>query len=254
MQTARKIVGNGSIPPLKLNTSLTSARVIRQHCHDLEFQPDRAAETEPKVRKRKIPVPNIWAAVLIMFEKDVSPLVLFISLFVMANYVMLVPLQDVIRRRYDFNDLQVEFCYTPFAMGSVAGSLIVGALPNWNYARVARSIGVTRDRKRGDDLRNFPIEPARLDLMWPWTFLAVAMIIAWGWVVDSNSNNITLAAPMIILFFACAGISAPVSVLIRCDDISNTTTMEVTLDLTSGNFTTKQTWICGDQDEEFENL
>lgn len=158
----------------------------------------------------KIPVPNVLAAVLIVFEKDVGPLMLFMSFFVMANYAMLVPMQDVIRRRYGFNDLQVGLCYMPFSVGSVVGAAIVGKLLNWNYARVAKSIGVSPDRKRGDDMRKFPIERARLDLMWPWTLLAVAMIVAWGWVVNSGTS---LAAPLVVLFFAGAGLSGPVSIL-----------------------------------------
>jgi MFS family permease len=159
---------------------------------------------------RKIPIPNIYAAILIIFEKDVGILMFFMSLFVMANYAMLVPLQDVIRRQYDFNDLQVGLCYIPFAIGAIVGSVIVGKLLNWNYARVAKSIGMSVDRKKGDDLRKFPIERARLDLMWPWTGLAVAMLVAWGWVVDSGTN---LAAPLVVLFFAGAGVSGPVSIL-----------------------------------------
>jgi MFS family permease len=159
---------------------------------------------------RKIPIPNIYAAILIIFEKDVGILMFFMSLFVMANYAMLVPLQDVIRRRYNFNDLQVGLCYIPFSIGAIVGSVIVGKLLNWNYARVAKSIGMSVDRKRGDDLRKFPIEKARLDLMWPWTGLAVAMLVAWGWVVDSGAN---LAAPLVVLFFAGAGVSGPVSIL-----------------------------------------
>ena len=88
----------------------------------------------------------MWAAAVIMFEKDVGQLLLFMSVFVMANYAMLVPLQDVIRRRYAFNDIQVGLCFIPYAVGSVAGSAVVAKLLNWNYARVAKSIGVTADR------------------------------------------------------------------------------------------------------------
>lgn len=158
----------------------------------------------------KIPIPNLWAAITIIFEKDVGPILLFMSLFVMANYTMLVPLQDVIRRQYSFDDLQVGLCYIPFAVGSVVGSVIVGKLLDWNYARVAKSVGVSIDRKRGNDLRNFPIEKARLDLMWPWTILAVAMIIPWGWIVNSGTS---LAAPLVVLFLAGFGMSGPVSIL-----------------------------------------
>jgi len=150
------------------------------------------------------------AAIMIIFEKDVGILMFFMSLFVAANYCMLVPLQSVMRKEYDFNDLQVGLCYIPYSVGSVAGSVVVGKSLNWNYARVAKNIGVSADRKVGNDLRRFPIERARLDLMWPWILLAVAMLIAWGYVVDSGAN---LAAPLIVLFFSGAAMSGPVSVL-----------------------------------------
>ncbi|KAF3911420.1 hypothetical protein ABW20_dc0103845 [Dactylellina cionopaga] len=209
-ETARKIVGNGSITPPVASESILAILQQRRKPENLEAQNDGSATPQRKKMPRKIPIPNIWAAILIIFEKDVGILMFFMSLFVMANYAMLVPLQDVIRRRYNFNDLQVGLCFIPFAMGSVIGSVVMGKLLNWNYARVAKSIGMSADRKKGDDLRKFPIEQARLDLMWPCTGLAVAMIIAWGWVVDSGTN---LAAPLIVLFFAGAGLSGPASIL-----------------------------------------
>ncbi|POR33602.1 Quinidine resistance protein 2 [Tolypocladium paradoxum] len=209
-ETARNMVGNGSIPPPKLNASVTSNIQWRRRRRDVEADSDGSTIPEARKLPLKVPVPNILAAVRIIFEKDVGLLMLFMSLFVMANYAMLVPLQDVIRRRYRFDNLQVGLCYIPFSVGSVIGSVIVGKLLNWNYARVARSIGVSADRKRGDDLRKFPIERARLDLMWPWTLLAVATIAVWGWVVDSGTS---LAAPLVILFLAGMGLSGPVSIL-----------------------------------------
>ncbi len=208
-QTARNVVGNGSIPPPRLNASLLSAWQWR---HRRRRDPEAAAAPLPERAwpRRKLPIPNIYAAVVIMFEKDVGLLLLFMSLFVMANFALLVPLQDVIRRRYGLDDLQVGLCYMPFALGAVTASLVVGRLLNWNYARVARSVGVTPDRKRGDDMRHFPIERARLDLMWPWTGLAVAAIVSWGWVVDSGTS---LAVPLVLLFLAGAGLSGPISIL-----------------------------------------
>ena len=132
------------------------------------------------------------------------------SLLVMANFAMLIPLQDVIRKQYNFNDLEVGLCYIPFSAGSVAGSVIVGKLQNWNYARVAKSIGLTPDRKKGEDLRHFPIEKARLDLLWPWTILAVVSLAIWGWVVTAQTS---LAAPLVVLFFAGLSIAGPMSIV-----------------------------------------
>jgi len=87
---------------------------------------------------------------------------------------------------------------------AIVGSVIVGKLLNWNYARVAKSIGMSVDRKRGDDLRKFPIERARLDLMWPWTGLAVAMLIAWDGLWNRGP---TLRRRWLFCFFAGAGVS-----------------------------------------------
>ena len=59
----------------------------------------------------------------------------------MANNAMLVTLQNIIRRKYNFNDLQVGLSYVPFSIGSIVGFVIIDKLLNWNYARVARSLG-----------------------------------------------------------------------------------------------------------------
>ncbi|CAK7262702.1 hypothetical protein SEPCBS119000_000118 [Sporothrix epigloea] len=219
-ESARKVVGDGSVRPPAINMTITTARHLRrlQEADPEAAEAHRHAQEQVLAKQRKpttggfrLPVPDVWAAVRIMFEKDVGLLLLFMSLNVMANYAMLVPLQDVIRRRYHFNDLQVGLCYIPFAMGSVIGGLVIGRLLNWNFARVARSIGVSPDRKRGNDLRRFPIERARLDLMLPWTLLAVAMMIAWGWVVAAP--HVSLAGPLVILFFSGVGLTGPVSIL-----------------------------------------
>lgn len=78
----------------------------------------------------------------------------------------------------------------------MAGTLLLGKVQNWNYARVARSIGVTVDRKRAEDLRKFPIEKARLEVVWVPAILAGISVIAWGWVLATRTS---LAASLIIL-------------------------------------------------------
>ncbi|TQV99399.1 hypothetical protein V2A60_004877 [Cordyceps javanica] len=209
-ETARNVVGNGSVPPPAMNKSIISSMYWRRKRRDLEANPGEEPIPEPKQLPRKVPIPNIWGAIRIAFEKDVGLLLLFNSLLVMSNYAMLVPLQDVVRRRYHFNDLQVGLCYIPYAIGNIIGALLMGKVLNWNYARVARSLGMTPDRKRNDELRKFPIERARTDPVWPWVVLAIAMTACWGWVVDSGAN---LAAPLVVLFFQGVGVAGPMSAL-----------------------------------------
>lgn len=174
------------------------------------MNPEGATIAQPRKLPRKIPLPDVFAAIRIIFEKDVGMLMGFMSLLVMANFAVMIPLQDVIRRQYNFNDLQVGLCYIPFASGSVVGSIIVGKLLNWNYVRVANAIGISADKKRGEDLRKFPIEKARLDLIWPFVGLAIVTIAIWGWVVTANTN---LAAPLVVIFFTGLGLAGPVSII-----------------------------------------
>ncbi|KAI6785702.1 uncharacterized protein J7T54_006036 [Emericellopsis cladophorae] len=211
--TARKVVGNGSVPPPRMSNSLISARLHRKRAAsntNPESSP-RQQTAGPAKLPRKIPIPNIWAAVRIVFEKDVGPLMIFMSLFVMANYAMIFPLQDDVRRRYDFNDVQVGLCFIPFAIGSVLGTLVMGRVLSWHYNRVAKRIGVSPDRRKGDDVRNFPIEKARLDIIWPCLALILAAIASWGWVIDAGT---ILAAPLVVLFFAGFGLAGLITILL----------------------------------------
>ncbi|KAK9439141.1 major facilitator superfamily transporter [Metarhizium brunneum] len=202
------LIANGPAGFAKHREKLDSGNWQRRGCRP--GSAPGATILELKKLPLGIPVPGVVAAIRIIFEKDVGLLMLFMSLFVMANYAMLVPLQDVIRRRYSFNNVQVGLCYILFAMGSVFGAVTVGRLLNWNYARVANDIGVSAERKRGDELRRFPIERVRLDHMWSWTMLAFAATAIWGWAVNSG---VSLAAPLVILFLAGMSLSGPISIL-----------------------------------------
>lgn len=66
-----------------------------------------------------------------------------------------------------------------------------------NYRRVAKAAGITIDRKRGDDMRDFPIEKARIQVAWPLLYAGQAALLCYGWVLEKNAH---LAAPLILLF------------------------------------------------------
>lgn len=95
-------------------------------------------------------------------------------------------------------------------MGSAIGSVCCGKFLDYNYTRVARQMGVSIDRKRGNDLRNFPIERARLEVVWYPMFLGTGTLIAWGWALQARTS---LAAPLIVLFFAGFFLSGSLAML-----------------------------------------
>ena len=75
---------------------------------------------------------------------------------------------------------------------------------------MARQIGVSIDKKRGNDLRDFPIERARLEVVLYPLALGISFFIAWGWVVQARTN---LAGPLVVLFFHGVFSSAVFSML-----------------------------------------
>jgi len=95
-------------------------------------------------------------------------------------------------------------------VGSAIGSVCCGKFLDYNYTRVARQMGVSIDRKRGNDLRNFPIERARLEVVWYPMFLGTGTLIAWGWALQARTS---LAAPLIVLFFAGFFLSGSLAML-----------------------------------------
>ena len=66
-----------------------------------------------------------------------------------------------------------------------------------NYKRVAKNAGFRIDLARGDDLRNFPIEKARVQIIIIPLYFGIAAILCWGWVLERNAR---LAAPLVLSF------------------------------------------------------
>jgi hypothetical protein len=65
-------------------------------------------------------------------------------------------------------------------------------------------------RNRGQDLSNFPIEKARLEISFPAAFVGGVFIIAYGWMMTKELN---LAAPIIALFMLGYSLTASFQVL-----------------------------------------
>ena len=67
-----------------------------------------------------------------------------------------------------------------------------------NYRRVAKQAGFKIDIKRGDDMRHFPLEKARIQVFIVPLYVGIAAISCWGWVLERNAP---LAAPCVLSFF-----------------------------------------------------
>lgn len=89
--------------------------------------------------------------------------------------------------------------FIPIGAGSILSAFTSGALIDWNYRRHAKRLRITIINNQRQDLRNFPIETARLQVGFPMLFLAGAAVASYGWAVRAGAP---LAAPIVMLFVA----------------------------------------------------
>jgi MFS family permease len=202
-ETGRNVVGNGSIPPQGWNMSVLDYLRFREQAKS-EDGLSRTATAENRrlaqaelAKHRKLRFPNPLKTIHIIMEKDVAVVLLYNALIYTAFYDIIATIPQLFQEIYGFNDLQIGLCYIPFGVGCALASWVNGKLLDRNYRRVARSIGFTIDRKHGDDLRHFPIERARIEIIWPMLFLGLACVLCYGWVLEKNAH---LAAPLILHF------------------------------------------------------
>lgn len=189
-ETARDVVGDGSLPPQKWNMSLISYLKLRKAREEGVASPATS-------RKQKLKFPNPLQTLAIVFQKDTS-IVLFCNAILFAGfYDVSATIPSIYHELYGLDDLQIGLCYIPFGLGATIASILNGKFLDYNYRRIAKQLGFPLVKNRQTDLRNFPIEKARLQIAFPMLSIASLSILAFGWCLN---YGIHLAAPTCILF------------------------------------------------------
>ncbi|GME55627.1 mfs general substrate transporter [Neofusicoccum parvum] len=203
-ETGRNVVGNGSIPPQGWNMSVLNYLSVRRAAQ----QPDSSLSRTPTresarlaqrrlARTRKLRWPNPLNTMKLIREPDVGLLLIYNSLVYTAFMDVAASAPFLFAATYSFNDLQIGLSFIPFGFGALCAPLVNGRLLDANYRRTAARIGMVIDRKRGDDLRAFPIERARIEVAVPMLAVGLVAITAYGWVMEVETH---LAAPLVLFF------------------------------------------------------
>lgn len=192
-ETARAVVGNGSIPPPKWSMTVTSwLRALRARREGVSTV---TSNTSPSTRK--IGFPNPAKTLMIVFQKDTFVILFSNAILFAAFYDVSASVASIYHTQYNLNDLEVGLCYIPFGLGSTLASMLNGKFLDYNYRRHARRLGFPVVKNKDTDLRNFPIERARLEIAFPLIMTGAMTVIAFGWFLNFGVH---LAAPTTILF------------------------------------------------------
>ncbi|KAI1414849.1 MFS general substrate transporter [Hypoxylon sp. FL1857] len=220
-ETCREIVGDGSIRPHP------AYRTLWQLCKDaLRKRRERRkgqsgggslshtvsrTSTRRSIRLGKF---NIWKSLIILAEKEMFLLLGIGSIMFTGFYCVATVMPTQLAEIYGFDEVKIGLMYLPMVGGSIVAAFINGKLMNWNYRRHCRLRGVPYERSKQQDLSDFPIERARLEIGVPMLALSIAVIFGWGWAFQYHAH---VAVPCVLLFllgWGVVGFSNTVNVLL----------------------------------------
>jgi MFS family permease len=183
-ETARGVVGNGSLKPPRYSRlpdppcTMHRGSTVIQHSNHL---------------KRQRSFPNPLKSLTLLLAKD-NAVVVFAGAFLYVTFCCLpASLGTLFVQIYHLNQLQAGLVYLPFGIGCALAAIASGKLIDRDYRKTAELHGLPIDRVRGDDLRTFPIEQARLRSIFAPLVVSVISVIAFGWALDKRAVCVYVA-------------------------------------------------------------
>jgi MFS family permease len=199
-ETGRKVVGNGSTPPPWWSVTLVDYVRFRR-------QPRDRSEG---LRRQKIPLPNPINTLRVLAHKDMAVVLLYNAMLYLGFMVITATLSSQFSDIYHYDELVLGLCYLPIGFATMVSSVAQGFLLDWNYRRTARKLGFKVDKKRGDDLRGFPIERVRIQVIAPCILLGAVAYIGFGWSLQAETH---VAVPLVCSFFIGLFVTGSFSVI-----------------------------------------
>ncbi len=172
-ETSRNIVGNGSIRPRKY----VRLAIPTLMCHWKEGD---------EVNRQKWHMPNPLRSLAILVRKDNTTIILACGILYVIYICVNTSLSTLFIDIYKLNQWQAGLIYLPFGLGGTLSTFFSGSLLNNAYRNTRKKQGLSTDKTVGDDLDNFPIEKARLGVVWIPMLLTTGSVVAFGWVLHHH--------------------------------------------------------------------
>ncbi|KAG6359619.1 hypothetical protein INS49_013141 [Diaporthe citri] len=160
---------------------------------------DKSVPTTPQARPKWTVKAAVHSLRVILYP-DAAAILWMVATSYSVYYTFQVAIPVIYDEIYRYNDFQIGLTFLPGLAGMTIGGIIAGKLVDRNFAKVARrkNIRVILDRKKAEDLKEFPIEDARYRHIAYFIALEVALVIGYGWVV---MRRVHPAVPLVMQFF-----------------------------------------------------
>ncbi|KAH7157923.1 major facilitator superfamily domain-containing protein [Dactylonectria estremocensis] len=195
-ETARSIVGNGSIDPSPWRRALLSKCRSQSAVNQASGMQNNPLESAMQPQRRR--TPNPLRSLRLVFYKDSFMVLLMSGTFYTIYYCLQASIATLFKELYGYNDAIIGTCYLSIGFGVVTGGYLNGRLLDRNYTIVATDAGLEAGKRRVADLTNFPIEKARLLTMAYIQIAHMGILIGYGWVVQ---HSLHVSVPLVFHFF-----------------------------------------------------
>ncbi|CAD0109699.1 unnamed protein product [Aureobasidium uvarum] len=195
-ETCRDVVGDGSIPAPKLNWNLTD-KIRHENREKAGLDVDEQKQEELR-RKYRLVFPNPLSTLVVLMDLESALILIASGLTLSCFYAVSTGASTAFRSVYGFDDMQVALMFIPFGVGGIISAFTTGKAVDWNYRRHAKLNGFPFIKNKQQDMTEFPLEKARLEIAMPLFYLGALTILGYGWVMD---KHVSLAGPIVLLFF-----------------------------------------------------
>ncbi|KEQ96879.1 hypothetical protein AUEXF2481DRAFT_63918 [Aureobasidium subglaciale EXF-2481] len=207
-ETCRNVVGDGSIPAPKLNWNLTDK--IRHANREEAGLKVHEAKQEELRKNYRLTFPNPLTTLVVLADLESALILIASGLTLSCFYAVSTGASTAFRSVYGFDDMQVALMFIPFGVGGIVSAFTTGKAVDWNYRRHAKLNGFPFVKNKQQDLTEFPLEKARLEIALPLFYIGALCVLGYGWVMD---KHVSLAGPIILLFVMGYALTAAFQIL-----------------------------------------
>ncbi|EXJ77657.1 hypothetical protein A1O3_09886 [Capronia epimyces CBS 606.96] len=201
-ETCRSVVGNASVPPQRWNRTVYQMYRVARDKNGSHAGEERERWNGHEINRGSIMPPRWrprpWNVFRIALQKEASIILVYGGLIYAGYMMVLSTLTSELHKRYGLDSLHIGLCYLPIGVGSLTSRWTVGTLLDRNFKRHARQQGMAIVANRQQNIDNFNVERARLQITLPFLMGSALFLIAYGWVMNFKTS---IAAPEVLLFF-----------------------------------------------------
>lgn len=128
-------------------------------------------------------MPNPLKSLTILIRRDNTIIIIACGMLYVVYTCINTSLAVLFVDIYKLNQWQAGLIYLPFGIGGTVSTFFSGPLLDKAYRNARTQRGLSTDKAVGDDLDRFPIEKARLGVVWTPMLVTSCSAVAFGWVL-----------------------------------------------------------------------